>query len=60
MALQDTQLLEGLGMTLLMQEALGPHQPQLPLYMLQLKVETPSVDAVPPKPTHGRLGLGVP
>lgn len=47
-------------MAVTMQEALGPHQPQLPLYALQLKVETPAVDAVLPKAVHCQLGLGVP
>lgn len=47
-------------MAVAMQEALGPHQPQLPLYALQLKVETPPVDAVLPEATHRQLGLGVP
>lgn len=47
-------------MAVAMQEALGPHQPQLPLYVLQLKVETPPEDAVLPKAAHCQLGLGMP
>lgn len=56
-SLQDMQLFEGLGMTMVMQEALGPHQPQLPLHVLQLKVETLPGDAVLPKSTHRQLGV---
>lgn len=47
-------------MAVVMQEALGPQQLQLPLHMLQLKVETPPVDAVLPKATYRQLRLGVP
>lgn len=47
-------------MAVAMQEALGPHQPQLPFHMLQLKVETAPVDAVLPKAAHRQLGLGGP
>ena len=43
-----------------MQEALESQQLQLPLHVLQLKVETPPVDAVLPKAAHRQLGLGVP
>lgn len=54
-ALQSLQLPEGPGMALALGEASRPHQPQLLLHMLQLKVKTLPVDTVLPRVTWAYL-----